>query len=82
MYYTIEVINDLNISFIFIIVDITQYPTQNDAGILVLNSYPDSHFCPGCAEQSQNWFCNSLKVESPQQANPVKLSYKTVVYHV
>ena len=33
-----------------------QYPTCNDAGILVLNSNPDSHSFPGCAEQAQTDF--------------------------
>ena len=55
------------------------YPTRNDAGILVLNSDSESHFCPGCAEQAQNWFWNPLKIKSPQQANPGKLSRNAVV---
>ena len=63
MYYNIEVINDFNIEFIFIAVNRTQYPTYNDAGILVLNSNP---------EQAQNWFFNLLKIKSPQQAHPGK----------
>ena len=54
MYYNIEMINNINIEFIVIVFNITQYPTCNDAGILLLNSDPDSHFCPGCAEQAQN----------------------------
>ena len=54
MCYNIEVINNLNIEFIVIVVNRTQYPTRNDAGILVLNSDPDLHLCPGCAEQAQN----------------------------
>ena len=35
-----------------------QYTTRNNAGILVLNSDPDSHFFPSYAEQAQNWFLN------------------------
>ena len=54
MYYNIEVINNLNIEFIVIVVNITQYMTRNNADILVLNSDTDSHFFPGCAEQVQN----------------------------
>ena len=50
MYYNIEFINNLDIKFIVIVVKITQYLTRNDAGILVLNRNPDSHFCPGCAD--------------------------------
>ena len=56
MYYNIEVINNLNIDFIVIIVNRTQYPTNIDAGILVLKSNYDSHFCPGCADQAQDLF--------------------------
>ena len=82
MYYNIEVINNINIKFIVIVVNKTQYLTRNDAGILMLNSDPDSHFCPGCAEQTQNLFWNSLKIKSPQQGNLVKLSRNAVVYHV
>ena len=44
MYYNIEVINNLNVDFIFIGTNRTQYLNRNDAGILVLNSDPDSHF--------------------------------------
>ena len=44
MYYNIEVINNINIEFIVIIVNRTQYLTRNNAGIFVLNSNPDSHF--------------------------------------
>ena len=33
-----------------------QSPARKVAGVLVLNSDPDSHFCPGCSEQVQNWF--------------------------
>ena len=44
MYYNIEVISNINIEFIVIVVNRTQYPTYNNAGILVLNSDPDSHF--------------------------------------
>ena len=54
MYYNIEVINNIHIEFIVIVVNRTQYPTRNEAGILVLNIDPDSHFPPGCAEQAQN----------------------------
>ena len=54
MYYNIEVITNLNIYFIVIFVTIMQYPTCNYAVILVLNSNPDSHFCPGCADQEKN----------------------------
>ena len=58
MYYGIEVINGLNIEFIVILTNRMQYPTRNYAGILMLNSNPDLHFFPGCAEQVQNWFWN------------------------
>ena len=44
MYYNIEVINHINIEFIVIVFNRTQYLNRNDAGILVLNSDPDSHF--------------------------------------
>ena len=54
MHYNIEVVNNLNIEFIVIVVNRTQYPTRNDAGMLVLNSDPYSHFFPGYAEQAQN----------------------------
>ena len=57
-YYNIEVINNLNIKFIVIATTRTQSQTHNDAGILVPNSDPDSHFCPGCAEQAKNWLWN------------------------
>ena len=53
-----------------------QSPTHNTAGILVLNSDPDSYFFTGCAEQAQNLFWNLIKIKSPQQANPGKLSWK------
>ena len=56
MYYNIEVINNLNIEFIVIVANRTQYLTCNDTGILMLNNNPDSHFLPGCAEQAQNQF--------------------------
>ena len=71
MYYNIEVINNINIEFIVIFVNRTQYPTCNDVGILVLNSNPDLHFRPGCAEKAQNWFWNLLKIKFPQQGNHV-----------
>ena len=54
MYYNIEVINNLNIEFIVIVINGTQYPNRNVAGILVLNSDPDLHFCPDCDEQPKN----------------------------
>ena len=82
MYYNIKVINNLNIDFIVVVVNITQYPTCNDAGVLVFNSDPDSHFFPGFPDQAQKWFWNSLKIESPQQENLGKLLCNTVVYHV
>ena len=56
-----------------------QYLTCNNAGILVLNRYPNSHLFPGCVEQAQNWFWNSLKIKSPQQANPGELPCIAVV---
>ena len=56
-----------------------KYPTHNDAGILVSNSDYDSNFSSGCAEQAQNLFWNSLKIKSPQQENPEKLSRNAVV---
>ena len=74
VYYNIEVVHNINIDFIVIK---TQSLTHNTAGILVLNSYPGSHFCPGCSDQAQNWFWNSLKIKSPQKANPVNLSRNT-----
>ena len=46
----------------------------------MLNSDPDSYFFPGCAEQAQNWFLNSLKIKSPQQASLGKLLHNTAVY--
>ena len=67
MYYNIEVINHININFIVIATTRTQSPTRKGAGILVLNSDPDSHFFPGCAEQAQNRFLNSLKIKSLQK---------------
>ena len=79
MYYNIEVIININIEFIVIVVNITQYPIRNNACILVLNSDPDSHFYPGCAEQAQNWFLNLLKIKYPQQANTGKFSRNAVV---
>ena len=48
--------------------------------MLVSNSNPDSRFCPGCAEQAQNRFLNLLKIKSPQQANPGKLSWNVAEY--
>ena len=44
MYYDIEVINNPNIYFIFIIVTRTQTPKRNTAGILVLNRNADFNF--------------------------------------
>ena len=82
MCYNIEVINNINIEFIFIIINRTNYLTRNNAGILVLNRYPDSRFCPGCAEQAQNWFRNYLKIKSLQQANPGKLLRNEVVLEI
>ena len=80
MYHNIEVINDINIDFIFIVVTIIQSPAQNTAGILVLNSNSDSYFFPECAEQAQNWFWRSLKIKSPQHANLGKLFRNAVVW--
>ena len=74
MYYNIKFINDINIDFIDIISTRMQSPIRNGAGILVLNSNPDSQFCPGCAEQVQNCFWNSLKIKSTQQENSGELS--------
>ena len=54
MYYNIEVINNINIEFVVIVINRTQYPTHKNTGILVLNIDPDSNFCPVCAEQVQN----------------------------
>ena len=72
LYYNIEVISNLNIDLIFIIVTIMHSPTSNAAGILVLNSDPDSYFCPGCAEQSAKTDFEILPQNkiSPQQENP------------
>ena len=53
--------------------------TCNAAGIFVLNSNTDSHFCPGYAEQSQKWFWNNLKIKYPHKSNPEKLSCYAVV---
>ena len=58
---------------------ITQSPALESAVILVLNSNPDYYFYLECSEQAQNWFWNSLKMKSPQQANPVKLTRNSVV---
>ena len=80
MYYNIEVINNLNIEFIAIFVNRTQNLTRKNTGTLVLNSNPGSHFFPGCSEQAQNWFWNSLKIKSPQQAIPANLSCNTIVF--
>ena len=44
MYYSIEVINNLNIEFIVIFVNIAHYLTHNDADILILSSGPDYNF--------------------------------------
>ena len=79
MHYNMEVINNLNIEFVFIVVNITKYPTHIDAGILLLNSNPDSYCCPGCAEQAQNWFLNSLRIKSPQKADLRKALRNSVV---
>ena len=64
LYYNIEVINDLNKEFIFIIVVRMQSLTRNVAEILVLNSDTGLHFCPGCAEKYPSLFLNSLKIKS------------------
>ena len=56
-----------------------QYPIHNDSGIFVLKSGTDLYFCPGFSEQAQNWSLNSLKIKSPQQANPRKLLLNAVV---
>ena len=40
--------------FIVIVINRTQYPTRNDTVMLMLNSDPDSHFFPGCADKVQN----------------------------
>ena len=48
---------------------------HNYADILVLNSNSDSKFCPGCADQAQNWFWDLLKIKSPQQEYSGTLSY-------
>ena len=48
----------------------------------MLNSDPDSHVFPGCAEQTQNWFWNSRKIKSPQESNPGKLLCNAVLYHI
>ena len=82
MNYNIELINNLNIDFIVIIFTAMQSPTRNAAGILVLNSDPDSYFFPSCAQQAQKWFLIDLKIKSPQQANPVKLLRNAVVYYI
>ena len=54
MYYDIEFIKNINTEFIVIIFTRMQSPIRNIARILVLNSDPGLHFCPGCAEQAQN----------------------------
>ena len=54
--YDIEVINNLNIDFIAIGITRTQSPTHNAAGILMSNSDPDLHFCPGSAKRARNRF--------------------------
>ena len=47
----------------------------------MLNRSPNSHFCPGCDEQAQNWFWNLFRIKSPQQANLWKLSRNAVVWY-
>ena len=79
LHYNIEFINQINIEFIVNATTRMQYTTHNAAGILVLDIDPDSHFCSGCVEQAQNWFWNSVKIESPQKTNPGKLSHDAVV---
>ena len=54
MYYDIEVINNININVVVIFITRTNDLMRDYEGTLVLNSYPDSHFCTGCAEQVQN----------------------------
>ena len=53
MYYSIEVIINLNKEFIVLIVNRMQYPNRDNAGVLVLKIDTDSHFFLGCAEQAQ-----------------------------
>ena len=79
MYYNTKVINNININFIVIATTRTHFPTHNAAGILVSNRDLDSSFWSGCAEHAPNWFWNLLKIKSPQQANPGKLSRNSEV---
>ena len=81
VYHNIDVINNVNIDFIVIVVTWMQSPICNAAGILVFNSDPDYHFCPGRAKQEQNLFWNSLKIKSPQQASLGKLSWNAPSIH-
>ena len=52
----------------------TQFPIRKGSGISVINSNPDSHCCPDCAEKVQNWLWNLLKIKPPQKNNLGKLS--------
>ena len=69
MHHKIKVFTNLNIDFIVIVLHRIQSQTINVEGILVLNSDPDSNFCPGCAEQTQNLFWNEPRIKSPQYEN-------------
>ena len=56
MYYNIEVINNLHIQLIAIVVNITQYLTCNNTGILILSSNTDSHFYLSVLSKSKSDF--------------------------
>ena len=73
VYYNIEVINNLNIKFIFIATTRTHYLTHNYEDILVPRINGDFHFCIDYDEQAWTWFWNLLKIKSPQQSKPGKI---------
>ena len=74
MSYEIEDSNSLNIYFIVIVVTRTPFLIINTAGILVFNSDPDSHFCPGCAEQAQNRILKMSQNKIYLAINPQKIT--------
>ena len=75
MYYTIEVINNINIEFIIIVFNRTQYPTCNNTGILMLNSDPDSHFFLAVLSKSKTDFdiCSKSNLPSKQTCEDYRI---------
>ena len=47
--------------------------TRNTAGILALKCDPNSHFCPGCAEQVQNLFLKLAQNQISSASKHVKI---------